>query len=97
MKLLYDAVSEVWNAFEIRLQDAQINFNDVKLLELDENFHSGEQFSTLFYAARKLITILRDIFMWIIIIPYIYSIDMHGLNTIACILELDIGHDTPDQ
>lgn len=70
---MYDAVSRVWNAFEIRQYDILINFNDLKPLELGEQFYSKEQFSILFRAAMKLIIIFRNIFMLIIIIYYIYS------------------------
>lgn len=73
-KPLYDAVSEVWSVFEIRRYDAVINFNDLKLLELGEKIYSKEQLFTLFCADTKLIMILRDIFMLMILIPYIYSV-----------------------
>lgn len=46
-KPLYDAVFGIWNAFEIKLYDTLINFNDLKLLGLGENFYSQEQLSTL--------------------------------------------------
>lgn len=68
-----DAVSGVWNAFEIRLYDTLINFNDLQLLELGKKFDSKGQLSTVFCANIKLIMILRDIFMLIILIPYIYT------------------------
>lgn len=53
-KPLCDAVSGVWNAFEIKLYDSLTNFNDLKLLDLDENFYSKEQLSTLFCDVTKL-------------------------------------------
>lgn len=43
-KLPYDAVPGFWNAFEIRLCDTLINFNDLKLLEFGEKFYSKAAF-----------------------------------------------------
>lgn len=71
---MYDAVSKVWNAFEIKLYDTPINFNDLKLLDFGEIFIVKK--NKTFYllcTASKLIQSLGGILMLIIIISYIHS------------------------
>lgn len=48
-KLPYDAIQGFWNAFEIRLCDTLINFNDLKLLEFVEKFYSKATFDIVLY------------------------------------------------